>query len=175
MNYGVHALMYFYFFLTSCGYRPRWNGIVTFLQISQMFVGVAVCTAVAYYMFYVRGADVGFRVVTRPTFFSFAFSGTKSNLPTTRHLLTLFTPPPFSHTFPQLGVPCDITVSNFAAGILMYGSYFVLFALFAMGKYGAPSKKERKAKGKEPVTDEGEREAQEPPPAKGSRANKKRA
>jgi len=72
-------------------------------------------------------------------------------------------------------VPCDITVSNFAAGILMYGSYFVLFALFAMGKYGAPSKKERKAKGKEPVTDEGEREAQEPPPAKGSRANKKRA
>ena len=53
MNYGVHALMYFYFFLTSCGYKPRWNGVVTFLQISQMFVGVAVCFGVAYYMFFV--------------------------------------------------------------------------------------------------------------------------
>lgn len=84
--------------------------------------------------------------------------------------------PPFS-SFPQLGLPCDITVSNFAAGILMYGSYFVLFALFAMGKYGAPSKagKERKNKGKEQVADVGETEAQEPPPAKSRAANKKRA
>jgi len=95
MNYGVHALMYFYFFLTSCGYRPRWNGIVTFLQISQMFVGVAVCTAVAYYMFYVRGADVGFRVATRLTFISFALSGTKPNLPTyTPFVYLLLTPLP---------------------------------------------------------------------------------
>ena len=94
----------------------------------------------------------------------------------THHFPLVLSLPPFT-PFLQLGLPCDITVSNFAAGILMYGSYFVLFALFAMGKYGAPSKagKERKSKGKEQVADVGETEAQEPPPAKSRAANKKRA
>ena len=92
------------------------------------------------------------------------------------HTFPIHNPPIFT-PFPQLGLPCDITVSNFAAGILMYGSYFVLFALFALGKYGAPSKggKDRKGKGKEQVADVGETEAQEPPPAKSKAASKKRA
>jgi elongation of very long chain fatty acids protein 6 len=60
MNYGVHALMYFYFFLTSLGYKPVWNLLVTVLQISQMVVGVAVCAAVAYRKYSVRvGVGVG--------------------------------------------------------------------------------------------------------------------
>ena len=54
MNYGVHAVMYFYFFLQSCGYRPWWNYVVTALQISQMFVGIVVCTAVFVFKFQVR-------------------------------------------------------------------------------------------------------------------------
>ena len=49
MNYGVHALMYYYFALTAMGYKPWWSGVVTTLQISQMFVGVAVCAAVYYF------------------------------------------------------------------------------------------------------------------------------
>lgn len=43
MNYTVHAIMYFYYFLTGLGYRPKWAFFVTIIQISQMFVGVMVC------------------------------------------------------------------------------------------------------------------------------------
>ena len=49
MNYGVHALMYFYYFLSARGIKAGWAGLVTTLQISQMFIGVGVCTAVWYY------------------------------------------------------------------------------------------------------------------------------
>lgn len=40
MNYGVHAIMYFYYFLMSIKIKPKWGMIVTTLQISQMVVGV---------------------------------------------------------------------------------------------------------------------------------------
>jgi len=49
MNFGVHALMYYYYFLTALRVHPWWAPVVTALQISQMFVGVAVCAAVYYY------------------------------------------------------------------------------------------------------------------------------
>lgn len=42
MNYFVHAIMYFYYFLTACGYRPKWAPIVTTLQIVQMVIGMLV-------------------------------------------------------------------------------------------------------------------------------------
>jgi elongation of very long chain fatty acids protein 6 len=40
MNYGVHSVMYFYYFLMAIKIRPPWAMMVTVLQISQMFVGV---------------------------------------------------------------------------------------------------------------------------------------
>ncbi|GAX19602.1 elongation of very long chain fatty acids protein 6 [Fistulifera solaris] len=42
MNYGVHAMMYFYYFLMAVRMKPKWfNPIwITVAQISQMFVGV---------------------------------------------------------------------------------------------------------------------------------------
>jgi len=42
MNYAVHALMYFYYFLMAIRWLPKWfpAGIVTICQISQMVVGV---------------------------------------------------------------------------------------------------------------------------------------
>ena len=36
---------------------------------------------------------------------------------------------------PQAKLPCDVTDENFAAGLVMYGSYAVLFLAFAVGKY----------------------------------------
>lgn len=36
MNYTVHAIMYFYYFLTAMGYRPRWALAVTVFQLSQV-------------------------------------------------------------------------------------------------------------------------------------------
>lgn len=46
MNYGVHALMYFYYFLTAVGIHPPWSAIVTALQISQMFVGMFIFASI---------------------------------------------------------------------------------------------------------------------------------
>jgi hypothetical protein len=44
MNYAVHAIMYFYYFLMAIKMKPKWfNSIwITVSQISQMVVGVAV-------------------------------------------------------------------------------------------------------------------------------------
>lgn len=49
MNYLVHCVMYFYYFLSALGYRPVWAPVVTVMQISQMFVGVAMCVLVYRY------------------------------------------------------------------------------------------------------------------------------
>jgi elongation of very long chain fatty acids protein 6 len=47
MNYAVHALMYFYYFLMAVKMKPKWfNPVwITVAQISQMIVGVAVTVA----------------------------------------------------------------------------------------------------------------------------------
>jgi len=44
MNYAVHALMYFYYFLMAVKCKPKWLNAfwITIAQISQMVVGVAV-------------------------------------------------------------------------------------------------------------------------------------
>jgi len=52
MNYAVHAVMYGYYFLMAVKMRPKWFNpmVVTFLQLSQMFVGVGV-TLVAFHYY----------------------------------------------------------------------------------------------------------------------------
>ena len=85
---------YAYYFLTALRIHPPWAGAVTFLQISQMFVGVAICVAVHVYL-------------------------------------------------NQRGLPCDISQSNYVAGLVMYGSYFLLFVGFALERYWAAPKARR--------------------------------
>jgi len=52
MNYSVHAVMYGYYFLMAVKMRPKWFNpiVVTFMQLSQMFVGMGV-TVIAYYYY----------------------------------------------------------------------------------------------------------------------------
>jgi hypothetical protein len=47
MNYCVHAAMYFYYGLMAIDSKPNWlrPGFITFFQISQMVVGIAVQAA----------------------------------------------------------------------------------------------------------------------------------
>jgi elongation of very long chain fatty acids protein 6 len=54
MNYTVHALMYFYFFLMAIKMVPKWFPpiILTCFQISQMIVGTSVVGACIYYHYY---------------------------------------------------------------------------------------------------------------------------
>eukprot|EP00457_Paulinella_chromatophora_P008777 gb/GEZN01008824.1/.p1 GENE.gb/GEZN01008824.1/~~gb/GEZN01008824.1/.p1 ORF type:complete len:413 (-),score=48.39 gb/GEZN01008824.1/:89-1327(-) len=51
MNYLVHSIMYFYYFLTAYGYRPPYfmSMFVTVLQITQMFVGILLLLIVKLY------------------------------------------------------------------------------------------------------------------------------
>jgi len=43
MNYSVHAIMYFYYFLAAtCSRPPKWGLLVTILQLVQMAVGIAI-------------------------------------------------------------------------------------------------------------------------------------
>ena len=54
MNYSVHAVMYFYFFLMAIRAVPKWFPpiILTVFQISQMIVGTSVVCACIYYHYY---------------------------------------------------------------------------------------------------------------------------
>jgi len=51
MNYSVHSVMYFYYFLMTIKKNPKWFNpiIITFLQIAQMFIGIALTIAGFYY------------------------------------------------------------------------------------------------------------------------------
>jgi len=44
MNFFVHGIMYFYYALRSMGFRPSFDIGITFLQILQMVLGVAIIT-----------------------------------------------------------------------------------------------------------------------------------
>ena len=54
MNYTVHAIMYFYYFMMTLRLVPKWfpSWIVTTLQISQMFIGIYVTISAIYYYNY---------------------------------------------------------------------------------------------------------------------------
>ena len=58
MNYAVHGIMYFYYFLMAVKRRPKWlNPMwITYAQIAQMFVGVSV-TAMSIYFKSVDSVD----------------------------------------------------------------------------------------------------------------------
>lgn len=55
LNYGVHAIMYGYYFLMAIGCKPKWFNpmVITLAQISQMVVGVAV-TVIGWYLLVVE-------------------------------------------------------------------------------------------------------------------------
>jgi hypothetical protein len=51
MNYTVHAVMYFYFFLQAIKKMPKWFPpiLITFMQISQMIIGTFIVGITIYY------------------------------------------------------------------------------------------------------------------------------
>jgi elongation of very long chain fatty acids protein 6 len=54
MNYTVHAVMYFYYFLQAAKLMPKWfpSWIITMMQITQMMIGTAIVCASFYFHFY---------------------------------------------------------------------------------------------------------------------------
>ncbi|RYZ43579.1 MAG: elongation of very long chain fatty acids protein [Sphingobacteriales bacterium] len=58
MNYTVHAVMYFYYFMQAVKMIPRWfpSWLITLMQISQMIIGTGIVCASFYYYF--QGGDL---------------------------------------------------------------------------------------------------------------------
>ncbi len=54
MNYTVHAVMYFYYYLQAIKAIPKWfpSWIITIMQISQMIIGTFIVGASFYFHFY---------------------------------------------------------------------------------------------------------------------------
>ena len=108
MNYTVHAIMYFYYYLMAIKVVPSWfpAWIITLLQISQMIVGTFVVGAGIYYKEFAGGL----------------FDGSQS-------------PAFFTKYTGYVGVSCSNDDINMLAGLIMYGSYLLLFMEFAFGRY----------------------------------------
>jgi hypothetical protein len=58
MNYTVHSVMYFYYFLTALGFRPPWAPAITIMQLAQMVGGTWILALVAYYASHGLPCDV---------------------------------------------------------------------------------------------------------------------
>jgi hypothetical protein len=59
MNYGVHAIMYFYYFLMAIRVKPKaFKAVyITLAQISQMIVGVTVTLLSVYFLYFDKSFD----------------------------------------------------------------------------------------------------------------------
>ena len=94
MNYAVHSLMYFYYFLMAVHLKPKTFKAmyITVAQISQMVVGTTLTTIGCYYLWWKTPNDGS-------------------------------------------GVACWLTWDNNIAGLVMYGSYLLLFVKFFFQRY----------------------------------------
>jgi hypothetical protein len=61
MNYIVHSIMYFYYFLAAVTKPPKWGKLVTILQIVQMFIGMFVTGYHYYLLNTLRNCDGSYR------------------------------------------------------------------------------------------------------------------
>jgi elongation of very long chain fatty acids protein 6 len=93
MNLIVHTIMYFYYFLQALKILPAWfpAGAITFLQISQMFIGTSLVVATLY--FHIHGGK---------------------------------------HYAPG---ECNNPGNHLAVGVVIYGSYLLLFLDFALRRF----------------------------------------
>eukprot|EP00922_Rhytidocystis_sp_ex-Travisia-forbesii_P048994 GHVS01072928.1.p1 GENE.GHVS01072928.1~~GHVS01072928.1.p1 ORF type:complete len:334 (-),score=18.52 GHVS01072928.1:643-1644(-) len=102
MNYCVHTVMYFYFFMAGqCKRRLSWGVFVTAAQITQMFLGIVI------------------------TFVSLYYAYSYPSHPRWDH----------DDVTPPLKDGVYISKGNVICGMLMYSTYFYLFAEFFLNRY----------------------------------------
>eukprot|EP00386_Alphamonas_edax_P003673 GDKI01011115.1.p1 GENE.GDKI01011115.1~~GDKI01011115.1.p1 ORF type:complete len:377 (+),score=129.21 GDKI01011115.1:84-1214(+) len=128
MNYTVHAIMYFYYYLAACSKPPKWALLITVMQITQMIIGFGVTLASIYYSF----------TLTAASFFPATLDADDVANAHTK----------FGHT---------ISLTNAYFGLVIYGSYFYLFCQFFVKRYilGAkPGKAKSSKKADAPAVEE---------------------
>ncbi|CAG9571260.1 putative fatty acid elongase [Leishmania major strain Friedlin] len=130
MNYFVHSFMYFYYFLVMMGLRKSirpFAPVITLLQVLQMFIGMYI-TVYTYFQYWL-GPEYSntlffqfFEVVLSNAYY--AYCNAKS-IVTTGALASQV--PAFDMSDRFWG--CDSDPTCMRMGMLMYGSYCVLFAV----------------------------------------------
>ncbi|GET87101.1 fatty acid elongase, putative [Leishmania tarentolae] len=130
MNYFVHSIMYFYYFLVVMGLR-KWirpfAPVITLLQVLQMFIGMYI-TMYTYFQYWLspEHSDTPFFKFFEVVFSNayYAYCNAKS-IVTTGTLASQV--PTFDMSDRFWG--CDGDPTCMRLGMLMYGSYCVLFAV----------------------------------------------
>ena len=128
MNFSVHAVMYFFYFLTSLGYRPsKYAMPVTLAQIAQMFVGTGIATYVAARIFVLDPPQTDGTVTAERRATTTLFPSSADRIAAVDRQLA--TGRPFE------GPQCNQSGTNALAGFLMYASYLYLFCAFFYTAY----------------------------------------
>lgn len=141
MNYFVHAIMYFYYFLTSLGWRPKWDFTVTFLQIAQMLGGCASVIHGLYTVNHYGDLRVDLYPLSDSDFLNAKLPVPSSSLDTLlphkfleKSIVendTLF----FQQDRYLTAFGCAGSKKYLLAGVWIYGSYLVLFVQFFIRRY----------------------------------------
>jgi hypothetical protein len=127
MNYGVHSLMYCYYFLMALHCKPAWLPpmVITAAQISQMVVGVAVTLAGIYYSATQESCHMGMDNNVAALVMVRLFCGV---------LCCVWV------GLPMLRACCAVchlahVAPSFTCWSVQYGSYLFLFAQFFVRRY----------------------------------------
>ncbi|CAM37539.1 beta-ketoacyl-CoA synthase [Leishmania braziliensis MHOM/BR/75/M2904] len=130
MNYSVHSIMYFYYFLVMMGLRSSirpFAPVITLLQVLQMFIGMYI-TVYTYFQYWLSPE------YTNTLFFKF-FDVVLSNAHYVYHnAKSVVTTGALASKVPAFDMSdrfwgCDSDPTSMRMGMLMYGSYCVLFAV----------------------------------------------
>ncbi|KPA77253.1 putative mitochondrial fatty acid elongase [Leptomonas pyrrhocoris] len=139
MNYFVHSIMYFYYFLVVMGLRKTirpFAPVITLLQVSQMFFGMYI-TVYTYFQHWLG-----------PQFEHTLFYAACEVLLNAYNVVTynaksLFSTGALASSVPKFNMSenflgCDSDPTNMRMGMMMYGSYCVLFAVLFKELYLDP-------------------------------------
>ncbi|KAI5685209.1 GNS1 [Leishmania braziliensis] len=130
MNYSVHSIMYFYYFLVMMGLRSSirpFAPVITLLQVLQMFIGMYI-TVYTYFQYWLSPE------YANTLFFKF-FDVVLSNAHYVYHnAKSVVTTGALASKVPAFDMSdrfwgCDSDPTSMRMGMLMYGSYCVLFAV----------------------------------------------
>ncbi|KAK7201688.1 fatty acid elongase [Novymonas esmeraldas] len=130
MNYCVHSVMYFYYFLVVMGLRKSirpFAPVITLLQVLQMFIGMYV-TLYTYFQYWLapNQSNTLFYKLCEVLFSAAHGVYYQAKSIVTTGALAAQVP---AYDMSDRFLGCDTDKNNMRMGVMMYGSYCVLFAV----------------------------------------------
>ncbi|KAK7201690.1 fatty acid elongase [Novymonas esmeraldas] len=130
MNYFVHSIMYFYYFLVVMGLRKSirpFAPVITLLQVLQMFIGMWI-TVYTYFQYWLGPEFHG------TLFYKVCEVLLTNAYPVYYQAKSIVTTGALAAQVPAYDMSdrfwgCDSDPTNMRVGMMMYGSYCVLFAV----------------------------------------------